>query len=417
MYAMAVRLSSDTSPSLQQSSSRSSQRVARSSYVQPRQQQRGRHSLNSELSLRQSQLSPVNYSLQSSSDKFLPHEEPSSTPTATSSLNVIQEDTSHVPQHTRTALSIPRARCRQMCSERVPRGKASLLIIVLIVIERYIFTGAVDGVLQLIPELNKDHAISTNSADFGFFLRIFLLYCVGRLFYPVCGFLADVYLGRYRMIHISLWLYWIAFALLAIATTLYVLSKGPPIMYNYIIPVVSYVCIILASGGFQPTIIAFGVDQLEAASSNEMSSYFYSYYFAVQAGTLLNVLASSAISLMPTHMSTVVQVLITLALATLGLLLHKCLEHWYFKNVLQENCLKLVSQVVWYAATVKRQMPQYRRAFRYGEDRKPRIELAKAQYDGKFLAYQVENVKTFCRICLILFTLGGYLFSYAGVSA
>lgn len=299
-----------------------------------------------------------------------------------------------------------------MCLERVPRGKASMLIIALVVIERYIFTGAVDGVLQLIPELDENRTISKNSTDFGFFLRIFLLYCIGQLFYPVCGFLADVYLGRYRMIHISLWLYWIAYVLLAIATAV---SKGPPVIYEYIIPVTSYVCIILASGGFHPTIIPFGVDQLEAASSNEMSSYFYSYYFAVQTGTVLNVLVNSAISLMPMH-GTVVQVMVTLALATLGLILHKCLEHWYFKNVLHENCLKLISKVMWYAATVRRQMPRYRRAFRYGEDRKPRIELAKVQYDGKFLAYQVENVKTFCRICLILFTLGGYLFSNAGVS-
>ena len=42
------------------------------------------------------------------------------------------------------------------------------------------------------------------------------------------------------------------------------------------------------------------------------------------------------------------------------------------------------NRVVYYAATVKRGIARYRRAFRYGEERKPRIELAKEEFDGIF---------------------------------
>ena len=300
-----------------------------------------------------------------------------------------------------------------MCYQRVPKGRAWLLVLLLMIFERYVFIGAVNGVLQLIPILGAKH-----SGGFGFFIQVFLLYCIGRLFYPVGGFLADVYLGRYRMIHISLWLYWIAFALLAIANTLQLFSTGSSVIHTYILPIISYVFIILASGGFRSTIIPFGADQLEAASSSELSSYFYWYYFATQiGGAPLNVPISYIISLLlPSKEAALAQVMIALAVVSLGLILHIVLRHWYFKNVRTENCVKLVMQVSWYAATVRRQMPQYRRAFRYGEGKIPRIELAKQQYDGKFSGAQVEDVKTFCRICLILFTFGGFFFSMNGVS-
>lgn len=302
--------------------------------------------------------------------------------------------------------------CKQMCWQRIPKGRALMLVLVMLVIERYMLYGAVDQVLSLIPEIQN----SSNTEGYGSFLRIFLLYCVSRLFYPIGGFLADVYLGRCRVIHLSLWFYWIAFALLTIATILQELRLGHSTIYDHVLPITAFVFLIFASGGFESTLIPFGADQMEAASSSEISSYFYWYYIAIQVGPLLNIFVSSVLSTwVPAH-ATTLQVLADLVVATFGLVLHRLLQHWYFKNALRENCVKLVLKVLWYAARVKRRMPQYRRAFRYGEGKIRRIELAKRQYDGKFSGDQVEDVKTFCMVCLILFSLGGYFFSQAGVS-
>ena len=311
--------------------------------------------------------------------------------------------------------NVGRLRCRQMFYERVLRRKASWLVFLLTFIESFVFTGAVEGVLQLIPGLDKEHSNKGN--QLGFFIRASLLYSIGRMFYPVGGFLADVYIGRYRVINISLWLYWVAFALLSVANTLDYLDETPTFIRHYVIPIIAYVCIVLASGGFQSTIIPFGVDQLEAPSSNELSSYFYSFSFAIQAGAIVNVVVISALSLtLNNDIQTIVVTLLTLAVITLGLILHYCFKSLYFIKILQENCIKVVIQVLWFAATVKRRMPLYRRAFRYGGSKKSRIELAKHQYDGIFPAYQVENVKTFCRITLIILTIGGYFYSMTGVS-
>ena len=303
--------------------------------------------------------------------------------------------------------------CNQMCSNRVPRGRAFALILVMLIIERYILYGAVYQILDLIPGLTN----ATTSQGFDFFLRIFLYYSISRVLYPIGGFIADVYIGRCRVIHMSIWFFWIAFALLTVANMLQeLLLSHANVFVTHILPIAAYVFVLLASGGFESTLIPFGADQLEAASSSELSSYFYWYYIAIQVGTLLNVFVNSVLSLWLPSYQQLLQAFATLVVATLGLVLHNTLQHWYFKNALRENCIKLVLKVLWYVSRVKRHMPRYRRAFRYGEGRIKRIDLAKRKYDGIFFGDQVEDVKTFLRVCFILFCLGGYFFSQAGVS-
>ena len=296
-------------------------------------------------------------------------------------------------------------------SRQFPSGRASILVLFLAISERFVFYGAVNGVLDLIPGLGE-----RKGGGFQSFLAIFLYYCVGRLFYPVGGFLADVYLGRYRVIHLSLWLYWIAFALLEIAHLLQ-FSNKTRVISEYPIPILSYILIVLASGGFQSTIIPFGADQIEGGSSNQLSSFLYWLYFADQVGILCSVIVSGTMSsFLPNAYIPIFQVFVALLVVTTALLLHNCLHHWYLTNIVRENCIKTVAQVLWYAARVKRHLPQHRRAFRYGEGKQPRIELAKVRYDGIFPDDHVEDVKTFCRICLLLFSLGGFFFSLSGVS-
>ena len=337
----------------------------------------------------------------------------------------VSSRSSRVSAGGRRAVPCPRLpSCKVMCSQRIPKGKAFILILVMLVIERYILYGAIHEVLDLIPELDSD----SDSTGLGTFLRVFLLYCVSRILYPVGGFIADVYMGRCRVIHMSLWFYWIAFAILTIANVLQGLQRGSyelyydighiSWLYTRVLPGAAYVFMILAAGGFEPTLIPFGADQLEAAGSNELSSYFYWYYFAIQIGPLLNIFVDAGLSMLPLPVQQVdtLQVLATIIVATCGLVLHKTLEHWYFKNIVRENCIKLVGKVLWYVAKVNRRMPVYMRAFRYGEGKIKRIDLAKRRYDGIFTGDQVEDVKTFCLLCLIIFCLGFSFFSQSGVS-
>ena len=188
----------------------------------------------------------------------------------------------------------------------------------------------------------------------------------------------------------------------------------------------------LGSAGFEANIIPFGADQLpQGATSEEISSYFYWWLFTKQLGILAGIgvfiglflpsytsLTNSTLAVnFETHTVSAVQPMIAVLVITIAILLHVCCEGWYFKDRERENPIKLVLRVLIYAAFVRRQPPRYRRAFRYGETRKPRIELAKEDYDGIFSSDEVEDVKTFCRIVLVIFSLTGLFASYSAVSS
>ena len=319
-----------------------------------------------------------------------------------------------------------RCTCRQFCHNRIPKGKASLLVFVLNVIETFAFYGAVDGIVHLV--LGR-HDETTQSLAYS--LSLILQYSAGRVFYPVTGFLADAYLGRYRMIHISLWLLWISFALASLSFALHDLPHFPPVLTHYVLPIAGFVFISVGSAGFEATIITFGVDQLpQGASSDEMSSYFYWYYAARQLGGLTGIAvaiglffpaygpysSSPEYQQIEFHAVNSFHTVFAIGLLSLAIIFHVCFKDCYFRDKERENPVKLVAKVLFYAALAKRQQPIHNRAFRYGEGWKPRVELAKAEFDGKFTSEEVEDVKTFCRLVLVLFSLIGYFASYAAVS-
>ena len=298
---------------------------------------------------------------------------------------------------------------RNVLCERYPKGKASLLVFILNIIVSYTFGATVNGILQ-------DNLL----------LHILLQNCISRMFYPIAGFIADVYIGRYRMIRIAFLLCFAGYAVLVISFIL----EGQISCADLIqaLHLIAFLLISAGGGAFEATIIPLGVDQLQGASSSEISSYFHFFYFGrnlgIGCGTLMYGLVSF-ITLKLTHNTLhetdhesydVFQPLVTITILTVGLVLNLCLSHWYFKNTLWENPVKLVMKVLCYAAVVKRRIPLHRRAFRYGEERKKRIELAKVEYDGIFSAEKVEDVKAFCRICLIIFTLAPTFSSINAVS-
>ena len=295
---------------------------------------------------------------------------------------------------------------RRYFYDRIPKGRSSLLVFILNVIETFAFYSAVDGIFRLV--------FKQQTSSLGFLVSIVLQYCFGRVLYPLGGFIADAFLGRYAVIQISLWFLWISYAIFALAVSL-----GEETVTQWVLPIIGYVFLSAGSAGFEANIIPFGVDQLsQGASSSEMSSYFYWYYFGRQLGELAGLLTFSAL-VVPPYSSTTsesIQPVVVATVITLGILLHFCLRNWFFKNRERQNPLKLVINVIWYAATAKRQMPRSRRAFRYGEGKKARIDLAKIDYDGVYSSEQVEDVKTFCRILLFVFSLGGFFMAYTGVS-
>ena len=301
--------------------------------------------------------------------------------------------------------------CQTSC-RRLPKGKGVILVILIYFLESFAFYGTLSGLQQILLR-GQPNSI---------WIFTFLEGTAGRVVYPVAGVIADTYLGRYQVIHNGLWLLWIGFAILALCQSL-VSLYSTSIMIGYILPILSAVVISIGAGSVEVNTISFGVDQLaQGAPSEELSSYFYWYYFNRNTGNLAANIVSLLLFGLPglsTQNSFLLyscESLLAVAAITVALMLHYCLQNWYFKDRKRENPLKSIINVIYYSATVKRHPPVFRRAFRHGEGKKSRIELAKIDYDGIFSSEEVENVKTFCRILFLIFTLGGYFATYGAVS-
>ena len=88
------------------------------------------------------------------------------------------------------------------------------------------------------------------------------------------------------------------------------------------------------------------------------------------------------------------------------LLIILCFRHkWFYVEPGQNDLYKMLRSVLHYVKQHK--YPIRRSAFTYSGDEHPsRMDFAKERYGGPFTTEQVEDVKTFFRILLVLLALG-----------
>ena len=102
------------------------------------------------------------------------------------------------------------------------------------------------------------------------------------------------------------------------------------------------------------------------------------------------------------------------SLAVSSLLFHHVRKHMYIAKT-GMNPFKLMWKVLTFAW--KNKYPLNRSAFTCCEDHTPsRLDLGKEQYGGPFTTEEVEDVKTFFRLILLLLTLFRYHISGDGFS-
>ena len=321
--------------------------------------------------------------------------------------------------------------CKTMFRDRFPKGFAILVVLLINTLENIAVYGAFTGL--------QDRIIGQSEFNHYGYVFVIFQWCGGRILYPITGLVADTCLGRYRTIKYGFSLMWIAFAVIAI-NELLIYSRGGFLGHEtfferyYFLPCIAVMLLIVSSACIEANIIPFGADQVQqGASTSEISSYFYYFYFSRVIGMFFGIaifllVFDTNVSLLPDSndsdveqdftfvtLTTLHPIVAVLALS-LALISHLCTEQSYFMDRGYENPLRLIVNVLFYAATVKRGIPMYRRAFRYGEDRKKRIELAKVDYDGIFTNEEVEDVKTFFRICLVILSLSGTFLTFQMVS-
>ena len=230
----------------------------------------------------------------------------------------------------------------------------------------------------------------------GNFTLPFTLYMVaGGLTLSIAGWIADVYFGRYKVIRFCMWIMWIAYMLMT-ASTVATDFEAYSDQINGYVNVLFTVVIAICLGAFQANIIQFGIDQLHDAFSDEISAFIIWYMWTGYASGIV----AHFVQYVPEKYRAIVKFVICIHLSV-ALCLLSLFKHTLIKEPVTKSPFKLVYNVIQYAK--KNKYIRYRSAFTYCEDEVPsRIDFGKSKYGGPFTTEQVEDVKTFLRLLVIV---------------
>ena len=222
---------------------------------------------------------------------------------------------------------------------------------------------------------------------------------------PIAGWLADARVGRYKVVRCSIWIMWIA----AVLTTVSSVTSQLVDAYSRIdtkMQVVLLVFTAIGLGGYQASIVQFGLDQLQDASTIEITSFIVWYIWTTVSARFVTDFGFTCLS---EEQNNIIMQLFVCFNLTLALLMLLHYNYWLLKEPVKENPFRLIYKVIKYA--VKQKHPRLRSAFTYCEDNLPsRIDFGKSKYGGPFTTEQVEDVKTSLRLIPVALT-GGMLAS------
>ena len=212
-------------------------------------------------------------------------------------------------------------------------------------------------------------------------------------FFPLGGWLGDVYLGRYRVIKYSLRVLWFSL----IACDLLIAIGNTYISKAKIVNILAGIGAV-ASVGVVGNILQLGSDQLIDASSSQITSFINWQMWTFFLAASIFLLSTSCFCGLYTDS---IPLIIPPTICTASVICDFFLSKWIVKEPVKVNPVRQIYQVLKYAARNK--YPRLRSAFTYWED-KPysRIDLGKRKYGGPFTTEEVEDVKTFFRIFLLV---------------
>ena len=246
----------------------------------------------------------------------------------------------------------------------------------------------------------------------------YLLLLLTVILYPASGFLADVFCGRFKIMMISVCLYIISFAFLPVALGLVLTS---PQLYPFYWSNVKLICfsvIILCFSlafylgitSYRANFVQFGLDQLIEAPSEQLSLFIHWLMWAdsVASAVIVPLTATLMCRAYYPHVRAICGALPILCLISLiFLLVFSFKKRQWFNTELfrQHNPYKTVFKVLNFAR--RHGHPLQRSAFTYCDDERPsRFDFAKERFGGPYSTEQVEDVKVFLRILVILLVLG-----------
>ena len=250
------------------------------------------------------------------------------------------------------------------------------------------------------------------SIDFG----VRTLFAIASCLYPLSGFVADIYVGHYKIVIFSLLLLLCGCISFSVGSVLYfsdVIKAQESIITSgqtefAVVMLLGFLLIFVGFSGYQSNYIQLGLDQLQDAPSYSLGLFIHAVeWFMVIGKTLLQLIVSWCTCQFE---KSVIQLLVSLpfllVLMLLVLILVGWRKHkWFHSEPAQHNPYRTVIQVV--SFILKHKYPiQFSNFTCSNEEQHSKLDYAKKQYGGPFTTGQVEDVKAFLKIIMVLITLG-----------
>ncbi len=226
---------------------------------------------------------------------------------------------------------------------------------------------------------------------------------------PLAGLVATVYCGRYRVVSWSLWIIWIGNTA---TVPILILQRLYPAIQDVLVDfgvVLAETVICFGMVMFFVNCVPFGLDQMPDASGEEIKTFIHWFMWTMLAG-----LASGSLLVLLQCLflhspdSTVLMSFSSALPLSIILCIHCVLRKYFIIEPVGINPLTNMSKVLKFA--IKNKKPIRRSAFTYCEDEQPsRIDLGKSKYGGPFTNEEVEDVKTFLRMLLVILSLATFV--------
>ena len=216
-----------------------------------------------------------------------------------------------------------------------------------------------------------------------------------QIFFPVFGWIADAWIGRYKTILYGLCLLVLGCVFLGGSAIIIDFEE----MLSKILQWTSTVFNSLGIAAVYANLLPFITDQMIGASSDELTAIVHWWFWSL---TFANMIAHT----IPCVLQGTPQILTSIFLSFFGLTIalssiFLC-QHWLDKTPQITNPIKHIAKVLNYAR--KNKYPRNRSAFTYWEQEVPsRLDLGKDKYGGPFSEEEVENVKTTLRLIPVIF--------------
>ena len=294
-------------------------------------------------------------------------------------------------------------------------SKSAVLILFWSLLVGAIYMTAKGGVNYATAQLGLEKLNFFHSYDI---LLARIVFVLVFMLYPFAGFLADTRFGRYKVILTSLCLLVCGMTFLSINSILYFTnyavnlfkkSQQHGVVLFSIVAISGIVATTVGFAGYEANFIQFGIDQLADAPSEYLGLFVHWVEWFTMIGTtfaqiMFSLLRHCRTNHVIDNTITSLPLLFLILLAAMLIFTH-WKRHWFNIEPTRNNPYKMVIKVLNFAR--KHRFPVQRSAFTYFDDKHPsRLDFAKQRYGGLFTSEQVEDVKTFLRILVILLALG-----------